>query len=156
MEAATAQTLKPKLPASSVIGGSTPKGAPVMEGVPSAPIRPMSMVATTDPSVGARSSRSLVRLGDDPLVWGGGRLRWARRLDPSDSVFTLDDPVEEKDWRSVRSGLESVVRSLTDVLGVLKDDITPAGQVCHVSMFSTFEPCLYNSNLTFFVVPCDA
>ena len=68
-----------------------------MEGVPSAPIRPMSMVATADPSVGARSSRSLVRLGDDPFTWGGGRLRWARRLDLSDSVFTLDDPAEEKD-----------------------------------------------------------
>ena len=42
-------------------------------------------------------------------------------------VFTFDDPAEEKDWTSVRSGLESVVRSLTDVLGVLKDDITLAG-----------------------------
>ena len=64
-------------------------------------------------------------------------------------MFTLDNPAEEKDWTSVRSGLESVVRSLTDVLGVLKDDVTPAGQVCRVFTFSTFEPCLYDSNLTF-------
>ena len=71
-------------------------------------------------------------------------------------MFTLDDPVEEKDWTSVRSGLESVVRSLTNALGVLKDDIAPAGQVCRVFMFSTFEPCLYDSNLIFFIVPCDA
>ena len=98
-----------------------------MEGVPSAPIRPMSMVATADPSVGARSSRSLVWLGDDLLTWGGGRLRWARRQDPSNLVFTLDETVEEKDWTSMRLGLESVVCSLTDALGVLKDDITPAG-----------------------------
>ena len=42
-------------------------------------------------------------------------------------MFTLDDPAEEKDWTSVRSGLESDVRSLTDALGVLKDDITLAG-----------------------------
>ena len=63
---------------------------------------------------------------------------------------------KEKDWTSMCSGLESIVHSLTDALGVLKDDVTLAGQVCHVSMFSTFEPCLYNSNLTFFVVPCDA
>ena len=41
-------------------------------------------------------------------------------------MFTLDDPTEEKDWTSVRSGLESVVRSLTDALGVLKDDVAPA------------------------------
>ena len=47
-------------------------------------------------------------------------------MDPSDSVFTLDHPAEEKGWTSVRSGLEAVVRSLTDALGVLKDDITPA------------------------------
>ena len=64
-------------------------------------------------------------------------------------MFTLDDSVEEKDWTSVRSRLEFVVRSLTDALGVLKDDIAPAGQVCHVFTFSTFEPCLYNSNLIF-------
>jgi len=64
-------------------------------------------------------------------------------------VFTLDDPTKEKDWTSMRSGLESVVRSLTDALGVLKDDITLASQVCHVFAFSTFEPCLYDSNLTF-------
>ena len=42
-------------------------------------------------------------------------------------MFTLDDPAEEKDWTSVRSGLESVVHSLTNVLGVLKDDVAPAG-----------------------------
>ena len=64
-------------------------------------------------------------------------------------MFTLDDPTEEKDWTSVRSGLESVVRSLTDALGVLKDDIAPADQVCRVFTFSTFKPCLYNSNLIF-------
>ena len=146
---AMAQTSEPELAASLFIGGSTPGGEPVTEGVPSAPIGPMPTVAMTDPLVGAGSSWSLVRLGDDPLAWGGNRLHWARRLDPSDSVFTLDDSAEEKDWTSVRSGLESVVRSLTDVLGVLKDDVTLAGQVCHVSMFSTSEPCLYNSNLTF-------
>ena len=88
-----------------------------MEEVPSAPIGPTPMVAMADPSVGARPSWSLVRLGNDPIMWGGNWLHWARRLDPSDSVFTLDDPAEEKDWTSVRSGLESVVRSLTNVLG---------------------------------------
>ena len=50
---------------------------------------------------------------------------------------------------SVRSGLEFIVCSLTDALGVLKDDIALAGQGCHVFMFSTFEPYLYNSNLIF-------
>ena len=64
-------------------------------------------------------------------------------------MFTLDDPTEEKDWTSVRSGLESIVRSLTDALGVLKDDITPVGQVCRVFTFFAFEPCLCDSNLTF-------
>ena len=64
-------------------------------------------------------------------------------------MFTLDDLAEVKDWMSTRSGLESVVRSLNDALGVLKDDVTLAGQVCRVFMFSTFEPCLYNSNLIF-------
>ena len=64
-------------------------------------------------------------------------------------MFTLDDPAEEKDWTSVCSELQSAVRSLTDVLGVLKDDITPGGQLCRVFVFSTFEPCLYDSNLTF-------
>ena len=49
----------------------------------------------------------------------------------------------------MRSGLESAVRSLTDALGVLKDDIAPVGQVCCVFTFSTFEPYLYNSNLIF-------
>ena len=61
----------------------------------------------------------------------------------------LDDPAEEKDWTIVLLGLESVVRSLTNTLGVLKDDITPVGQVCRVFTFSTFEPCLYSSNLIF-------
>ena len=42
-------------------------------------------------------------------------------------MLTLDDPADEKDWTSVHSGLESIVRSLTDTLGVLKDDITSAG-----------------------------
>ena len=60
-------------------------------------------------------------------MWGRNRLHWARQLDPSDLVFTLDDPAEVKDWTSVRSGLESAVRSLTDALGVLKDDVTLAG-----------------------------
>ena len=64
-------------------------------------------------------------------------------------MFTLDDLAEVKDWTSVRSRLESVVRSLTDALGVLKDDITLVGQVCRVFTFSTFEPYLYNSNLIF-------
>ena len=96
-EAAMDQTSKLELQASLVIGGSIPEGALVTEGVPSALIGPTPTVATANPSVGAGSSWSLVWLGDDPLTWGGGRLRWARRLDPSDSVFTLDDPVEEKD-----------------------------------------------------------
>ena len=73
-------------------------------------------------------------------MWGGNWLYWARRLDPSDLVFTLDDPIEEKDWMSVRSGLESIVRILTDALGVMKDDITPAGQVCRVFTFSILSP----------------
>ena len=47
------------------------------------------------------------------------------------------------------SGLESAIRSLTIALGVLKDNVTPANQVCCVFTFSTFEPCLYDSNLTF-------
>ena len=64
-------------------------------------------------------------------------------------MFTLDDPMEEKDWTSMHLGLESVVRSLTDALGVLKDDITSADQVCRVFTFSTSEPCLYSSNLIF-------
>ena len=64
-------------------------------------------------------------------------------------MFTLDDPMEEKDWTSVHLGLESIVRSLTDALGVLKDDIAPAGQVCCVFTFSTFKPYLYDSNLIF-------
>jgi len=93
----TAQTLKPKMLASSAIGGSTPEGAPVMEEVPSAPVGPTPMVAMADPSVGAGPSQSLVWLGEDPLMWGRNRLHWAKRLDPSNSVFTLDDPAEEKD-----------------------------------------------------------
>ena len=49
----------------------------------------------------------------------------------------------------MRSGLVSIVCSLTDVLGVLKYDTTSANQGYCVCMFSTFEPCLYDSNLTF-------
>ena len=64
-------------------------------------------------------------------------------------MFTLDDSMEERDWTSVRLGLEFILYSLTDALGVLKDDITPGGQLCRVFVFSTFEPCLYDSNLTF-------
>ena len=105
------------------------------EAVPSAPIGPTPMVAMVDPSVGVGSSQSLVRPGNDPLAWGGGQLRWARQLDSSDSVFTLDDLEEEKDWTSVRSGLESAVHSLTVALGVLKDDIALASQVCCVFSF---------------------
>ena len=41
---------------------------------------------------------------------------------------------------SMCSVLESVVRSLTDALGALKDGITPTSQVCRVFLFSTFEP----------------
>ena len=58
---------------------------------------------------------------------GRNQLHWARWLDLSDPVLTLDDLAEVKDWMRVRLGLESVVRSLTDALGVLKDDIAPAG-----------------------------
>ena len=122
----TASTSEPKLLASSAIGGSAPEGAPVTEEVPLAPVGPTPTVATADPSVGTGASRSLVRSGDDSLVWGRDRLHWARQLDPSDSVFTLDDPAEVKDWTSVRSGLEFVVRSLTDALGALKDGVAPA------------------------------
>ena len=49
----------------------------------------------------------------------------------------------------MRLGLESAVHSMIDALGVLKDDIVLAGQVCRVFMFSSFEPYLYNSNLIF-------
>ena len=142
-DAMMAWTLEPELLASSTIGGSIPEGALVTEGVPSAPVGPTPMVATADPSVGARSSQSLVRLSNDPFAWGEG---W---LDPSDSVFTLNDPAEERYWTSMRSGLESIVCSLTYALGVLKDDITPVGQVCRVFTFSIFKPYLNDSNLTF-------
>ena len=54
-------------------------------------------------------------------------------------MFTLDDLAEVKDWMSTRSGLESTVRSLTDVLGALKYGVALASQVCHVFTFSTFE-----------------
>ena len=67
----------------------------------------MPMVAIADPSVGAGPSWSLSRLGDYPLAWGRNSLCWAMQLDLSDSVFTLDDPAEVKDWMSVRLGLES-------------------------------------------------
>ena len=127
IDAAMAQTLEPDLLASSTIGGAAPEGAPVMEEVPSAPIGPTPTVATVDPSVGTGPSRSLVWSGDDPLVQGRDQLHWARRLDLSNSVFTLDDLAEVKDWTSMHSGLESAVCSLTDVLGVLKDDVAPAG-----------------------------
>ena len=149
VDIATSRTSEPELPASSTIRGSALEGAPVMEEVPSAPVGPTPTVATIDPLVGARPSWSLVRPGNDPLAWGRSWLHWARRLDPSHSVFTLDDLAEVKDWTSVRSRLEFVVRSLTDALGVLKDDIAPAGQVCRVFTFSTSEPCLYSSNLIF-------
>ena len=64
-EAVKAQTSEPELPASSVIGRSTPEGSPVTEVVPLAPIGLTPTIAMTDPSVGARSSRSLVWKGDD-------------------------------------------------------------------------------------------
>jgi len=48
-----AWTLEPELPASSAIGGSTPKGAPMTEEVPSAPVGLMPM-----------------RCGSQPLGWG--------------------------------------------------------------------------------------
>ena len=111
------RTSELELPASSAIEGSTLGGASVTEEVPSAPIGPTSTVVTSDPSVGTRPSWSLVWPGDDPLAWGRNQLHWARRLDPSNSVFTLDDLAEEKDWMSVRLGLEFTVRSLTDMLG---------------------------------------
>ena len=44
-EAAMAWTSEPELLASSAIEGSTPEGAPVTEGVPSAPVRPTPVVA---------------------------------------------------------------------------------------------------------------
>ena len=67
------------------------------EEVSSAPVGPMLMVAMVDPSAGAEPSRSLIRPDDDPLMWEGNWLHLARRLDLSDSVFTLDDSAEEKD-----------------------------------------------------------
>lgn len=70
IDAATAWTLEPKLLASSTIEGSAPEGASVMEEVPSTPVGVTPMGATVDPSVGAGPSRSLVWLGDDPLMWG--------------------------------------------------------------------------------------
>ena len=89
--AVMARTSELELPASSAIGGSTPEGVPVTEGVPSAPVVPTSTAAMADPLVGARPSRSLVWSGNNPLSWGRNWLHWARRLDLSDSVFTLDD-----------------------------------------------------------------
>ena len=58
-EAAMARTSKPELPASSVIGGSTPEGEPMTEGVPSALVGPTPTVTTANPSVGAGSSGPL-------------------------------------------------------------------------------------------------
>ena len=92
MDAVTAWTSEPELPASFA-----PEGAPVMEEVPSTPVGSTPMIAMAYPSVGARPSRSLVWLGDDPLVWGRDWLHWAKLLDLSDLVFTLDDPVDVKD-----------------------------------------------------------
>ena len=70
IDAAMAWTSELELPASFAIGGSTPKGVPVMEEVPPTPIGSTSTVAMVDPSVGARPSWSLVWSGDDPLTWG--------------------------------------------------------------------------------------
>ena len=105
IDMAMAWTSEPELPTSSAIGGSAPKGVPMMEEVPLAPIGPKPTVATADPSVGARPSWSLVWLGYDPLAWGRKRLHCSRRLDPSNLVFTLDDPAKVKDWTSMCLGL---------------------------------------------------
>ena len=67
------------------------------EEVPSAHVGLTPTVATADPSVGARPSLSLVWVSDDLLTWGRNQLHWARWLDSSQSVFTLDDLAEVKD-----------------------------------------------------------
>jgi len=97
-DSVTARTLELELPASSAIGGSVPEGAPVMEEVPSAPVGPTPMVATADPSVGARPSRSLVWPGDDSLTWG--RNRPVGRATNSSNLYMR--PVRKHDMELLR------------------------------------------------------
>jgi hypothetical protein len=44
-------------------------------------------------------------------------------------VFSLNDAIEEREWRIVHTGVGAMVNALTTALGLLHNVVTPAGQV---------------------------
>lgn len=50
---------------------------------------------STAPEAGGESSRALISAGDDSQVWGEPLLRWVDWWNPTSTLFTLDDTVED-------------------------------------------------------------
>jgi len=71
--------------------------------------------------ISVEPSRSLVRVGGDPHTWGGSQIRWAHRLDLGETLFALDDAVEEWECGSIHMEVGTAVRALTTALGSLHD-----------------------------------
>lgn len=88
-----------------------------------------TLAGTVDASGGENSSRSLVREGGDPHVWGGPRIQWADRRDPKATAFALADEVEAGEWRSLHTQVRALMGALTNVLSSLGDTIALVGQV---------------------------
>lgn len=68
-------------------------------------------------------------MGSDLQVWGDPLLRWEDRRDPTSTLFTLDDGTEEIERENIDMGVMSELVALNNAMGMLRDVITPTGQV---------------------------
>jgi hypothetical protein len=59
---------------------------------------------SASPGVGAGPSQALVRVGDEPLAWGGPRIWWAETQNPELTFFILDDGRRRKTRAPSRRG----------------------------------------------------
>lgn len=75
------------------------------------------------------SSQALIWASSDLQTWGGPAIRWANRWDPRTMPFALDNAVEQREWESIRAGVDHVAQVLTTALGMLNNDVALAGQV---------------------------
>jgi hypothetical protein len=60
---------------------------------------------------------------------GGPLIRWVDQRNLEAMLFSLDDATEKLELGSMHTGVESMVHTLTTMLGSLRDVVTPTGQV---------------------------
>ena len=87
-----------------------------------------SVVAVVERTSG-ESSSTLMSGGSRLPTWGEPLLQWMDPQDPTLILFSLDDATESIERESLDEGISSMMDVLNQARGVLRDVVTPTGQV---------------------------